>query len=67
MPTDTKAYKVRWGEKYDFSEIVVSPSMLVDHFPHNVARALECAAKSYDIPLKEGRESIVRHLEAKYN
>lgn len=68
MPLDTKTYKVRWSEKEDFSEIYVSPSMLVDHFPHNVGRALECAAKAYDIPLDEGREGIVGHyLEVKYN
>jgi hypothetical protein len=67
MPIDTRAYKVRWSDQEDFSEIFVSPSMLVDHFPHNVARALECAAKSYNIPLKEGREAIVGHLEVKYN
>ena len=67
MPVDTKTYKVRWSEKEDFSEIYVSPTMLVDHFPHNVARALECAAKAYDIGLDEGREGIVGHLEVKYN
>jgi hypothetical protein len=67
MSVDTKTYKVRWSDREDFSGILVSPSMLVDHFPHNVARALDCAAKSYDIPLDEGREAIVGHLEVKYN
>ena len=54
-------------ENADLAEIFISPSMMVDHFPHNVARALECAAKSYDISLDEGRESIMRHSEVKYN
>ena len=67
MSSDKKMYKVRWSEKEDFAEIFVSPSMLVDHFPHNVARALEYAAKSYDIPLDQGRESILGNLEVKYN
>ena len=54
-------------ENDDLAEIFISPSMMVDHFPHNVARALECAAKSYYISLDEGRESIMRHSEVKYN
>ena len=41
--------------------------MLVDHFPHNVARALVCAAKSFDVPFDEGREAIIRHKETLYN
>jgi hypothetical protein len=45
-------------DKEDLSEIFISPSMLVDHFPYNVARALECAANSYNIPLNQGRDAI---------
>jgi hypothetical protein len=46
---------VRWTEREDFGEIYISPSMLVDHFPYNVANALEVAAASYDIALDKGR------------
>ncbi|KAL3793242.1 hypothetical protein HJC23_000784 [Cyclotella cryptica] len=58
MSINTKKYKVKWSDKEDLSEIFISPSMLVDHFPYNIARALECAARSYDIPLNQGRDAI---------
>jgi len=67
MDVDTKTYKVRWSENDDLAEIFISPSMLVDHFPYNVARALVCAAKSFDVPFDEGREAIIRHKETLYN
>lgn len=48
----TRKYTVRWTEAEDLSEICISSSMIVDHFPYNVARALQVAAESvgvYDI------------------
>ena len=48
-PTTTK-YKVRWTESAeDISGILISPTMMSDHFPYNVARALEVAAESYGV------------------
>jgi len=46
---ETKKYKVRWTEAEDLSEIYISPTMMVDHFPYNVAHALEIAAESYGV------------------
>jgi len=45
----TKKYTVLWTEAEDLSEIRVSSSMMVDHFPYNVARALQAAAESVDV------------------
>ena len=47
-PTTTK-YKVRWTEVEDLSGILISPTMMSDHFPYNVARALDVAAESYGL------------------
>ena len=46
---ETKNYKVRWTSAEDLSEIYISPTMMVDHFPYNVARALDVAADSYGV------------------
>mmetsp|Transcript_15198 Transcript_15198/g.29623 ORF Transcript_15198/g.29623 Transcript_15198/m.29623 type:complete len:180 (+) Transcript_15198:2779-3318(+) len=52
----TKKYKVRWTEAEDFSEIYISPTMMMDHFPYNVSHALEAAAASYGITSDQERE-----------
>ncbi len=52
----TKKYKVRWTEAEDFSEIYISPTMMMDHFPYNVSHALEAAASSYGITSDQARE-----------
>jgi len=46
---ETKKYKVRWTEAEDLSEIYISETMMDDHFPYNVARALDAAADSYGV------------------
>lgn len=46
---ETKQYKVRWIDAEDLGEIYISPTMMVDHFPYNVARALECCASAYGV------------------
>lgn len=58
MSHETKKYKVRWADPSDFAEIFVSPSMMIDHFPYNIDRALEVAAKSYGIALNQGSEIL---------
>ena len=58
MAGKTKKYKVRWTEAEDFSDIYISPTMLVDHFPYNIAHALEAAAESYNIVFDQGREMV---------
>ncbi|KAL7540576.1 hypothetical protein ACHAXR_011065 [Thalassiosira sp. AJA248-18] len=63
----TKKYKIQWTEAEDLSEIYISPSMMSDHFPYNVARALNVAAESYGVAdevadLTE-RDQLVRILE----
>lgn len=45
----TQKYTVRWTEAEDLREIIISSSMMVDHFPYNVARALEVAAESVGV------------------
>lgn len=46
---ETKKYKVRWTNAEDISGLVISNTMMVDHFPYNVARALDAAADSYGV------------------
>jgi len=46
---ETKQYKVRWTDAEDLSEIYISATMMVDHFPYNVAHALDVAAESYGV------------------
>lgn len=46
---ETKKYKIQWSEAEVLSEIYISPTMMADHFPYNVARALDFAAESYGI------------------
>jgi len=45
----THKYTVLWTEAEDLSDICISTSMMVDHFPYNVARALRVAAESVDV------------------
>lgn len=45
----TKKYTVLWTEAEDLSDICISTSMMVDHFPYNVSRALQVAAESVDV------------------
>ena len=58
MSSKTKRYKVRWTEAEDFSDIFISPTMMMDHFPYNIANALEAAAASYGITTDIGREEL---------
>ena len=48
-PTTGKKYKVRWIESADLDEIRIAPTMMMDHFPYNVSRALDVAAESYGL------------------
>mmetsp|Transcript_19659 Transcript_19659/g.42728 ORF Transcript_19659/g.42728 Transcript_19659/m.42728 type:complete len:394 (+) Transcript_19659:1628-2809(+) len=45
----TKKYKVRWTNAEDLSGLVISSTMMVDHFPYNIAHALDVAADSYGV------------------
>jgi len=47
--TERKKYKLRWTDAEDLSEIYISETMMFDHFPYNVAHALDVAAESYGI------------------
>ncbi|XP_028159194.1 sn1-specific diacylglycerol lipase beta-like isoform X2 [Ostrinia furnacalis] len=44
-------YKLRWANAEDFAELVVTPSMLVDHMPENVLEPLQsiCSARLNNI------------------
>jgi hypothetical protein len=58
-------------EAKDMNEIVISSSMMSDHFPYNVARALEVAAIScgvFDDRIDETanlNEEVVQEVEKK--
>jgi len=39
-------YEHRWADRSEFSEVLVTPSMLMDHYPDNVYRALVDIASS---------------------
>ena len=45
----THKYTVRWTTSEDLSEICISTTMMVDHFPYNITRALQVAAESVDL------------------
>ncbi len=45
----TQKYTVLWTEAEDLSDICISTSMMVDHFPYNVSRALQVAAESVNV------------------
>mmetsp|Transcript_4889 Transcript_4889/g.8404 ORF Transcript_4889/g.8404 Transcript_4889/m.8404 type:complete len:873 (-) Transcript_4889:63-2681(-) len=45
----TQKYTVLWTEAEDLSEICISSSMMSDHFPYNVARALQVAAEAVGV------------------
>ena len=42
-------YTPIWAESHEFSEIVVSPTMGLDHFPNTVCLELEGVARSFGI------------------
>ena len=53
----TQKYTVRWIEAEDISEIVISKTMAVDHFPYNVSRALSEIASSCGVHDSEVEEA----------
>ena len=64
-PTRT-TYTAVWAELSDFEEILISPSMALDHFPDRVCSAIEATAGEWDIdarPGHRGRNSCSRSLE----
>ena len=66
----TKKYTVLWIEAEDISEICISSSMMVDHFPYNVSRALQAAAESvgaFDIRTDEidSNDEVTHEAEKK--
>ena len=65
---ETKKYKIKWTEPEDLSEIYISPTMMVDHFPYNVAHALDAAADSYGVADRASdmheRDQLERILES---
>ncbi|KNC99851.1 uncharacterized protein SPPG_05225 [Spizellomyces punctatus DAOM BR117] len=40
-------YTARWADKADFTEILLSRSMLMDHFPYNVRKGLNEALETF--------------------
>ncbi|TPX65219.1 hypothetical protein SpCBS45565_g05341 [Spizellomyces sp. 'palustris'] len=50
-------YTARWADKADFTEILLSRSMLMDHFPYNVRKGLNEALETFTAT--EGAENDV--------
>ena len=61
---ETKKYKIQWSEAEILSEIYISTTMLADHFPYNVARALDSAAESYGIDVQVTDDQNRNHLKS---
>lgn len=59
-----KKYKIQWSEAEILSEIYISTTMLADHFPYNVSRALDSAAESYGIDVQATNDHHRNHLES---
>ena len=49
-----REYTPMWANNDDFTEIVVSPSMGLDHFPDRVCLSIEGVAESWDIDVNPG-------------
>jgi hypothetical protein len=51
MSEDSR-YEFRWADRHEFSEIRVTPKMMMDHYPDNVHDALlDVASSLSDIPI----------------
>jgi sn1-specific diacylglycerol lipase len=65
----TKKYKIVWIDAKDLTEIYISPTMIGDHFPYNVERALNVAAESFgladqgNLRKEDELESILREAK----
>ncbi|CAH1794988.1 unnamed protein product [Owenia fusiformis] len=56
----TPSYLPHWAEMEDFSDIIVSPSMIMDHMPDAVSKALDILAERNQMPSICSGTSVVR-------